>query len=612
MKIKLIYIAVLLGFNWSLISQTISSSVVASGGNTITNGTTTMDVTIGELVITDINNSETTLNQGFQQTTVYDVNTVSWDGSTNSFWTEITNWSTNSVPETPNDVVIPNTPNSPIISSGVTAEMNDLTVGTSASFDISDNGAVLVNGNLETNETINIGSSTNTSGTLIVKGRANGMISYERTGLLANKWSIITAPVSGQSIKEFIENPANGIRVNPTVTPNRYAVAYYDDAKATGSKWTYYTADDIQTNTLTFEKGKGYIISRATDGSVYFTGTIETTDVSVAVQAGQWNSLGNPYTAYMPVNNNAGVNFIQENINKFNPANVGVYIWDVNQNKYIPQTLVGNPISLAVGQGFFIRTTEGVSTVNFKEAQRLSDASNAGVFSRKKVTAGIQITASQDGISVNTHIKYLPKATNGLDSGYDLGNFEGAEFDIYTQLVSGDSEEQFTIQSLPNTKEAMVIPLGITSKAKKEVTITVSTENLGDGMEVFLEDNVLQTKTKLTNNTKHSIVFNEDVKGTGRFYLHVKGTTLTTDNTIIANNTEMKVYTVSNKNLMVEGIHDETFTLSIYNSLGGKVVDKSLVGKGKNSILLNELSTGVYVVKVTSKQRSHSKKVIIK
>ena len=47
--------------------QSIERSVIASSGETITNGTITLDATIGELVTTTISDGTTTLTQGFQQ-----------------------------------------------------------------------------------------------------------------------------------------------------------------------------------------------------------------------------------------------------------------------------------------------------------------------------------------------------------------------------------------------------------------------------------------------------------------------------------------------------------------------------------------------------------------
>jgi hypothetical protein len=48
-------------------AQSIERQVVSSGGNTISDGTVTLDFTIGELAVTTITDGTTTLTQGFQQ-----------------------------------------------------------------------------------------------------------------------------------------------------------------------------------------------------------------------------------------------------------------------------------------------------------------------------------------------------------------------------------------------------------------------------------------------------------------------------------------------------------------------------------------------------------------
>ncbi|WP_420572892.1 hemagglutinin protein [Kordia sp.] len=48
-------------------AQSIERKVIASGGNTISDGTIKLDFTIGELVVTTISNGTTTFTQGFQQ-----------------------------------------------------------------------------------------------------------------------------------------------------------------------------------------------------------------------------------------------------------------------------------------------------------------------------------------------------------------------------------------------------------------------------------------------------------------------------------------------------------------------------------------------------------------
>ncbi len=541
-------------------------------------------------------------------------NTIIWSGTTDSNWTDTNNWVGNSLPLTTENVIVPSlVTSSPVINSGVIAEMNDLTIETFSSFDILDNGTVIVNGDLNTKETISISSSESTSGTLIVKGTANGNITYERTGLLANKWSIITVPVSGQSIKEFVENPANNIRVNTTVTPNRYAVAYYDDSRADGLKWKYYTTDDLQTNTLTFEKGKGYIISKETDGSVTFTGNLTTTNTTVNVNGDQWNAVGNPYTAYLPINNNVGDNFIQENLSKFDPVNVGVYVWDNSQNKYVAKTLLDTSTSFTVGQGFFVKTGIGVSSINFKESERLYNESEVATFSRgvKTSTPSIQLLAEHEGIIVDTNIKYYGTATQGLDPGYDVGNFGSSSFDIYTHLLEGGTEDDFTIQSLPNNNyENMVIPVGIKAEANAKIIVSVKPLNLPDGLLVYLEDLKTGSFTELNNSKSYTIQTTTALNSIGRFYLHTKRKTLSTA-TIEHNTSSIHLFKSGKQEVQIKGLEvGKQANVSLFSITGKKVYSKIITGAQTNKITPQLLESGVYIVRVTTENGSFNKKIV--
>ncbi|WP_028890489.1 T9SS type A sorting domain-containing protein [Tenacibaculum ovolyticum] len=536
-----------------------------------------------------------------------------WSGNTSSDWNVSTNWSNNTAPLATDNVFIPNVVTAPTINGGITVEVNSLTVNAASEFNIASDGAAVITSDFMNNGTVSITSTVNNSGVLFVKGTANGQVTYERGGLIGNEWSIVSAPISGQSIKEFAENPLNNIRVNTTVTPNRYAIGYYDDSKATGTKWTYYTTDDLTTNALTFEKGRSYAISRTTNGSVLFTGTIETANVTKLVAASEWNAIGNPYTTFLPINENGGTNFVNANTAKLNPANVGVYVWDNVQGKYTGRSLVTAESSLAPGQGFFIKTTTGVSSIVFNEAQRKVQPLTGGNFSRgttKTKTPSIQLLAKSKEATINTTIKYFDTATKGLDPGYDLGNYERASFDVFTRLVASENSQDFTIQSLPkSTYEEMSIPIGIKSEANKEISFAINALDLPEGVEVFIEDKDKNTFTKLDAEGKlsYKAEISKKVNGIGRFYLHTKQNDLAE----VPSFNSVKIYTIANKSLMIKGISKGNVEVVLYNINGAVIFRKTVKAKGEN--ILNNLNVpiGVYIVKVQSNQGVHTKKISI-
>lgn len=533
-------------------------------------------------------------------------NSVVWSGVNGSNWNEAANWIGNALPQNTQNVLVPYRTNSPEVNSG-TLEANDLYTDAFTSFDINENGGVVVNGNFTNNGTFTMKSTASTSASLVVKGTSNGQVTYERGGLIANQWSIVAAPVSGQSVKDFVENSANNIRVNTTVTPNRYAVGYYDDTRPTGDKWVYYTIDDLASNSITFEKGQSYAVSRATNGSVTFTGTIETADVNKSVVVSEWNAVGNPYTAFLPINENSGTNFINDNLASFDPAYIGVYIWDNGQSKYIAKTLVSGESSLAPGQGFFVKTTGSASNMTFKQTQRMVQPATGGTFSKGSNIPTIGLSIASKGVQVNTSISYRNNATSGLDAGYDIGNFDGAGLDIYTRLLDGSSEKNFTYQSLPsNSKETYIIPIGINVKEGVSVTISGKGVSLPSGTEMHLEDRELGKFINL-NEEDYSLTIGKATNGVGRFYLHTKAQVEIPEVTLA----DIKLYNTNNT-LFVEGVQGEQFEITMYNTAGMLVYQDRFEGIGKNGITLPSVEVGVYIVRVATNVGTKSKKIILK
>jgi len=538
---------------------------------------------------------------------------TTWTGAVSTAWDFPGNWSNNIVPIPANHVIIPNVVRTPDIT--VPVQITNLTIEALSSFNISANGSVKVDGNLNTAETITMESTQMNSSVLFVKGTSNGQITYERGGLLANKWSLVTSPVSGQSVKEFVENVANNIRVNATVTPNRYAVGYYDDSKAVNEKWVYYTVDDLASNSITFEAGKGYIVSRETDGVVTFTGTITINSLDKTVTPSTWNAIGNPYTTFYPINENNDDNFILNNLNNFEPLNTAVYTWDNAQNKYIAVSLLDNARSLPAGQGFFMKTTSNVSSILFNEDKRqVQPVSGTSIFSKSTNSIiSLKLIASKNNINVTTAIKYFSTATKGLDPGADIGNFGGSSFDVYTKLLEGYENESFTTQSLPNSEyDAMIVSVGLKASTGSEVIFSLEALNLPADIKVFLEDKQTNELVRLDQeNTKHTITLTEEVDGIGRFYLHTQSNVLNIEDFEVGNN--IKIYVSEKNNLRIEGLKEtkENTSIKMYNLLGIEIFKTTFETKGINDVEIKNLSSGVYLIQLKNSNGIINRKIII-
>jgi hypothetical protein len=528
----------------------------------------------------------------------------------NGNWSEVEKW-TGGIP----------LPNSNItIAAGVSCTLQidnliiyNFTLETGATLVVPKDKEITVNGHFATdNGSLVLESDTNDSGVLLIKGTTSGTITYKRGGLLANAWSLVTPPVSGQKILSFAQNTDNDIRTNTTVSPTRYAIGYYDDSQAVGNKWRYYTASTPVNDE--FIAGESYSMSRNTDGEVSFTGSLNVNTISKTLTPNKWFAIGNPYTTYLAVNKNSSSSFLNDNFSKLDDTFKGIYMWDNIQNKYIAVTEV-NTLNryLTPGQGFFVRLKNGESTISFNEDKRqLKPASGTSVFAKNSTTKPeIILKISDSDATVNTYVKYFDTATNGFDAGYDIGNFNGASLDVFTHLLEDGNDINYTIQSLPSdTFEGAVIPIGVRANSGTEIIFSAETISLPKEIKVYIEDKVAQKTILLEEFTNYKVVLNEDINNTvGRFYLHTTSSVLGLEKDAFLNSVSM--YLKNNIVLKIVGLEADKAKIIIHTLLGKQVFSTTFKSNGVSEIALPKLASGVYLVQLQTAKGILTKKIIL-
>ena len=164
---------------------------------------------------------------------------------------------------------------------------------------------------------------------------------------------------------------------------------------------------------------------------------------------------------------------------------------------------------------------------------------------------------------------------------------------------------------MPNQEyEKTVIPVGVIANANKEITFTAETLNLPAGLKVYLEDREYNIITRLDEeNTNYTVSLNNSLKGTGRFYLHTKSSTLNTDN---INLEGISIFTTDKNTLRILGINSTDASIKIYNVLGKEVVNRSFSSKGTTSIDLPNLSSGIYIIQIATEKGKATKKIMLK
>ena len=515
----------------------------------------------------------------------FTINTTNWTGNISTDWNVAGNWD-NGIPTSDSNVIIPEATNDPIISGSFNT--GNVTLQAGASLVI--NGAIVNKGITVIN---NDGSLVTSSGDL------NGIVTYKRAldfkAELAEGWYLVSSPVAGENMNSMRAN--NSFLVSPNDN-TRIGFATYDDSQA-ATKWSYFSTS----STDALVAGQGYSAKLSAAGNISFTGTINSSDVSVGVVLGgtnNYNLIGNPFTSYLNT-----VDFLNDNTNDLMTKDI--WVWNQTTNNYDVRNLL-TTIVLAPTQGFFVRANKATN-LTIAESYQVA----TGDAFQKTSKTEIKLSMTDGSNNRFAKIYYLDNATTGFDNGYDGETFGGVSnsVDVFTHLVANSVGKKYQVQSLPNSDfENMIIPVGIKATAGKEITFTADAMNLQDGLKVFLEDKVTNTITRLDEaNATYKVTLADALDGIGRFYLHTKTSSVLSTETIALDN--VSVYSVDASTLRVAGLSEGKANVKIYSILGKQVFETSFNATGVKDMQLPKLASGIYVVQLATEKGTLNKKITL-
>jgi len=537
--------------------------------------------------------------------------TFSVDGN----WSLASNWSPAQVPTSADNVTIPSPRLCILNTTGATA--NNLTIDSGGTLNVNAGASLTVSGTLTSNGTVSVKSDASNSASVIT-GAFSGSLTYQRYLTGGSNWHLISSPVVSQTISAFISSFGGSMTQSGVL----YSLAPYDNSFVPGTSeaWANYTTNSTNpAPASSFVLGKGYEILMNGDGTVDFIGSITTSTVNITIteNVSAWNLVGNPFPSsiFGNVGADATNNFLTVNSAALDPSFVAMYVWNPVAGSYdlVNQSTAAQ--SLAPGQGFFVKSTTGGSSVNFTTAMQTHQFTNAF---QKVATTGIptiSLTADNNSGTVSrTEIKYMSNTTLGLDPGYDAGRFGAVGstgFNIYTHLVQ-DNGVAFALQVVPETGyDTTVIPVGIDASAGTQLTFKATATDLPTGKKVFLEDKLLNTVTEINNTDKsYTVTLSSDLSGIGRFYLHTQDSASTLAVEDFNTSQYTLIATPKNNNLRLYGAVTQKGTLVIYDSLGRAIYTTSLTKGTEQDIATPNMATGVYFVKATIDGKPLSKKIV--
>jgi len=470
-----------------------------------------------------------------------------------------------------------------------------------------------------TTTTVNLNSTSQQFSSLILDGTLTGTVNYNRyvstVGPVGTN-DLISPPVSGQTFGAFDT-------ANPNLPASGIIRAFAPYNTTSGAFENY----DTTTNAGTvIGSGTGYRTATTDGNSLTFTGTVLSSNllnvpISDDAAGFAWNLVGNPYPSYLDFDTFFGLNQ-----SEFDSASAyqAIYGYDgdasngwVVWNQATIDDLMDTEL-IAPGQAFFVKAKTTGGMLDFTTTMRRSGSDDDFILGRSANNTNLALSKlilTGPTNNANTSIYFIEGKTRGLDDGYDAGSYQGVagEFSIFTNLVEDNEGLDIAIQTLSyNDFNDVIIPLGIKAVVEGQMTIGLDpNSSLPSNVNVYLEDTQENTLT-LLNTSDYTFTPTTDLVGTGRFFLRYSSETLSLSTIDELNN--LIIYTNDNyKDIIIKGMLTAATETVLYDIQGRLVLSKTLNQSSQtNTIDVSSISSGVYIIQVSSKNSTKTQKLIIK
>ncbi|WP_178984343.1 T9SS type A sorting domain-containing protein [Winogradskyella helgolandensis] len=476
--------------------------------------------------------------------------------------------------------------------------------------------SLIVNGDTVTrNGQLFAQSQSDSFASLIFKGAVDGDIRYYRYVNASPGNDLISTPAT-RVFSDFTAE--NGELFKNPATPTQKLFGPFDTAAGEYLIW-----DESTNGAENIVPGIGYRTATNTGSTLLIRAEVASPSVDVPVGIsdgghatyGTWNLIGNPFPSYLDF-----ATFFTANVSQFDNNFAAVYGYNgaATGNKWEIYNAMNLPPDgkITPAQGFFVKTKTGGGTVTFTPTMRT--IGNADDFISGRSSDNLNIALAKLNLSTasdhySTDIYFADNQTRGLDPGYDAGAYVGASNGIYTNLVENNTGIDMAIQALPyDDFNDVVVPLSTNGEAGIQLTIglDIETVSIPSNINVYLEDNVTNTWT-LLNTGDYVFTPSSALNGTGRFYVHFSNTTLALNENVLNG---LDIHTEqSSKTVVVKGQLNTDTTAVIYDVQGRLVVQNALnASNTTNTINVNALKAGIYIVELKSNTQNRTQKIIIK
>ena len=220
-------------------------------------------------------------------------------------------------------------------------------------------------------------------------------------------------------------------------------------------------------------------------------------------------------------------------------------------------------------------------------------------------TANFTFTAKNDERASSAALAYDAQADNGYVSVEDaelmtdiLGN--GNRLAVYTVADN-------TAVSVNKIKDLRLIPLGLFANDDDVTTVTFT------GVAALLEPTLYDAETNTETALTEGYTLTIDGESHGRYFIRTRGAgegTTDIEETVTDDVNNVNVYSVENGKVVVAS-DTELLDVMIY-SVGGAVLKHETVSSGRTAITLDNVDSGVVIVKVTTADCTITRKIIVR
>ncbi|WP_298303552.1 hypothetical protein [Flavobacterium sp.] len=537
-----------------------------------------------------------------------------WNGSVDTDWNKANNWTPTGIPNGSDCVVIPITPNNPIVSgtnynglAGTLSVLNGatLTINSTNSVTVTDWVNVQATGSFIINNTASLVQINNTTNT--------GNITYRRTSNNIRSLDYVywSSPVSNYNVNNIISPliPGPIWRWNPIIANTNGGQGNWEVASGNtmlpakgyivrGPSSFSPTVPAPLNGTFVGTPNNGiinYTISRGSDQNTAYHQGINGTEITNF--SDNWNLLGNPYPSAIRgsqflFNNNTK---IEGNIKLWTHGTLpsiiaspfyNSYLYNYSPGDYLTYNFTGtsccpaaaSDLFIGAGQGFFVQMIDGPAgsdIVTFNNGLRSASYDNSLFYRMStpltQTNSTFDVNALErnriwlDLISSNnqsdrTLFGYIEGATMGRDSFFDSQTLKTGSMSIYS-LINSD---KFLIQGRQLPFDVYdEVPIGAHLQNSGSYDIGIGgLDGIFTTQNIYLKDKELD----IIHDLKVSPYRFSAQSGTinNRFKIVYLNGSLNNNDLSLNNN----IAVITNENIVIRSSNEKLHSITVFDVLG--------------------------------------------